>query len=73
MDRYGYTLTKGQLKEGPAKRYRKADLELMTTFQLREICRKEKIIQGVIDPLDKEELIRVVMRFRGEPGPTGST
>lgn len=64
MDRYGYVL-KQQIEKVPVKRYRKAELELMTTFQLREICRKEKIIQGVSDPMDKEELIRVVLRFRG--------
>ena len=38
---------------------------LMTTLQLKEICRKEKIIQGVINPMDKEELIRTILRFRG--------
>lgn len=64
MDRYGYILKR---PEEPASesRYRKAELELMTTFQLREICRKEKIIQGIIDPMDKEELIRTIVRFRG--------
>lgn len=64
MDRYGYILNqKTEKKE--EKRYHKADLELMTAFQLREICRKEKIIQGVLNPMDQEELIRVIMRFRG--------
>ena len=36
-----------------AGRYEKSELELMTTYQLREICRREKIINGVINPLDK--------------------
>ena len=45
--------------------YRLGELELMTTHQLREICRREKIIQGIINPLDKEELLRVIMRYRG--------
>lgn len=40
-------------------------LELMTTHQLREIYRQEKIIQGIINPLDKEELINVIMHYRG--------
>ena len=39
-------------------KYEKSELELMTTYQLREICRREKIMNGVIHPLDKEELIR---------------
>lgn len=45
--------------------YDRADLELMTTYQLREICRKYKFMNGVVDPLDKEELIRVVLRGIG--------
>lgn len=45
--------------------YDKADLELMTTYQLREICRKNKIMNGVVAPLDKEELVRVILRNFG--------
>ncbi|MBD5480399.1 MAG: molecular chaperone [Lachnospiraceae bacterium] len=45
--------------------YDKADLELMTTYQLREICRKNKIMNGVVDPLDKEELVRIILRSFG--------
>lgn len=45
--------------------YSKADLQLMTTHQLREICRKNKIMNGVVNPLDKEELIRVILRSMG--------
>ena len=43
-------------------KYEKSELELMTTYQLREICRREKIMNGVIHPLDKEELIQAIMR-----------
>ncbi|WP_250277265.1 acetate and sugar kinases/Hsc70/actin family protein [[Clostridium] colinum] len=46
-------------------KYYKEDLELMTLYKLREICKKEKIISGVINPLDKEELIRLILRYRG--------
>ncbi|MCM1560821.1 MAG: molecular chaperone [Butyrivibrio sp.] len=45
--------------------YDKADLELMTTYQLREICRKNRIMNGVVAPLDKEELIRIILRSFG--------
>lgn len=62
----GYILNKeGIKKEENKKLYRQAALELMTTHQLREICRQEKIIQGIINPMDKEELINVIMRYRG--------
>ncbi|MBO5030501.1 MAG: molecular chaperone [Lachnospiraceae bacterium] len=49
-----------------AENYEKSELELMTTFQLREICRREKIMNGVLHPLDKEELIRTIMRYKGK-------
>lgn len=52
-------------KQQTKKLYKQTDLELMTTHQLREICRQEKIIPGVLNPLDKEELIHVIMRYRG--------
>ena len=46
--------------------YDKAALELMTTYQLREICMQNKLMNGVINPLDKEELILIVMRSLGK-------
>lgn len=62
----GYILNReGIKKEENKKLYRKNSLELMTTHQLREICRREKIIQGLINPMDKEELVSVIMRYRG--------
>ncbi|MBQ6887088.1 MAG: molecular chaperone [Lachnospiraceae bacterium] len=62
----GYILNReGIKKEKEKKLYRQGELELMTTHQLREICRREKIVQGIINPLDKEELIHVIMRYRG--------
>ena len=45
-----------------AAKYEKSQLELMTTYQLREICRHEKIMNG-INALDKEELIQTIMRY----------
>lgn len=64
MDRYGYVLRRKEEKK-EAGRYRKADLQAMTTYQLKEICRMERIIQGVVNPMDREELIRVILKFRG--------
>ena len=61
-----YILNREDLKTAEQKKsYKQSELELMTTHQLREICRKEKIIQGMINPMDKEELIHVIMRYRG--------
>jgi len=47
------------------KLYRFKDLEGMTTHQLREICREEKIIKGVINTLDRDSLLQEIMRYRG--------
>lgn len=66
MDKYGYTLNRdGDMANKKKNRYYRLDLELMTTHLLREICRKEKIIHGVINPLDKDDLIRIILRYRG--------
>lgn len=64
MNRYTYTLNQDKVKKEP-RFYSRAELELMTTFQLRDICWRERIINGIQAPLDKDELIRQIMRFRG--------
>lgn len=62
----GYRLHREEIQQEKDKTlYRKEQLELMTTHQLREICRREKLVQGLLNPLDKEELIHVIMRYRG--------
>ncbi len=61
----GYILDRDGIEVGKKKLYRQGELELMTTHQLREICRREKIVHGILNPLDKEELIHVIMRYRG--------
>lgn len=58
--------TDNRKKTEHKRRYEKAELELMTTHQLREICRHEKIMNGIINPLDKEELIWTIMRSLGK-------
>lgn len=65
MERYTYTLNQNVSKE-ELHYYTREELELMTTFQLRDICWKEQIINGIQAPLDKDELIRQIMRFRGK-------
>lgn len=56
-------------KENPTpkqKRYKKSQLNTMTTVQLKEICIREKIMNGIINPLSRQELISTILRFRGE-------
>lgn len=62
----GYILNREGIKEEEKKKlYRQGELDLMTTHQLREICRRERIVEGIMNPMDKEELIHVIMRYRG--------
>lgn len=65
MGLYTYKLHKKQ-EENISKKYKEKDLILMTTFQLREICNKEKLVKSIVNPLDKEELIKLIMKYRGE-------
>lgn len=60
----GYTFTPN-LEKKEKNKYYKEDLQLMTLYKLKDICRKEGIISGIINPLDKEELIRLILRYRG--------
>lgn len=65
MSRYTYTLHPG--KTEPEKgTYKRSKLEKMTTFQLSEICRKEKLVMSSGNYMDREGLMRLIMRFRGQ-------
>ncbi|OOM74742.1 molecular chaperone [Clostridium sp. BL-8] len=66
MSLYSYKLHKVNEEENKKNKYKEKDLRLMNTFQLREICNKEKLVKSIINPLDKEELIRLIMKYRGE-------
>ncbi|BCZ45178.1 hypothetical protein psyc5s11_12450 [Clostridium gelidum] len=66
MSLYSYRLHKDNEQEKRRPKYKEKDIRLMTTFQLREICNKEKLVKSIINPLDKEELIRLIMKYRGE-------
>lgn len=65
MSRYTYTLHPGTTD--PEKgTYKRSKLEKMTTFQLSEICRKEKLVMSSGNYMDREGLMRLIMRFRGQ-------
>lgn len=65
MSRYTYTLNREQRDEN-VNTYKRKDLEKMTLFHLREICRKERLVVPAAQNLDHEGLIRLIMRFRGQ-------
>ncbi|RFZ79594.1 hypothetical protein DS742_07415 [Lacrimispora amygdalina] len=68
MKQLSYTFKQG--KE-PVRRmlYRKEELNRMTLFQLRDICERETIIHAAVDRMDREELIHLILRFRGSRTP----
>lgn len=65
MSQYTYTLRPGR-EEEKRHTYRQSELENMTTFHLREICRKERLVVSSAKNGDRDGLIRLIMRFRGQ-------
>ena len=53
IDKYTYTLNQDKTKQ-EYRSYSKSELELMTTFQLRDICFKERIINGIQAHMDND-------------------
>ena len=51
------------------RRYRYEELSRMTTMQLIDICEREDIIHAAVDRLDSEELIHLILQFRGNRTP----
>ncbi|MGL5436361.1 MAG: hypothetical protein ACRDBO_13335, partial [Lachnospiraceae bacterium] len=64
MSQYTYRLNPEKKKNEEKRLYKRSQLEQMTTFQLREICRQEHLVIQV-KALDREGIIRLIMRFRG--------
>jgi hypothetical protein len=69
MKSYSYKLNSpkgGELvgQGRPAVKYSRDELSDMTTLQLRNICHKEKLVEGLSGTLDREVLIRTVLKYR---------
>lgn len=65
MRQYTYTLNPNQT-EKENHTYKRSELEKMTVFRLQEICRKESLVIPTAQRTDREGLIRLIMRFRGQ-------
>jgi len=65
MRQYTYTLNPNQIEE-ESHTYKQSELEKMTVFRLQEICRKERLVIPSAQRTDREGLIRLIMRFRGQ-------
>ena len=66
MCAYSYKLNRDNSNQEKRKKYKEKDLKLMTTYQLKDICNKEKLVKSIVNPLDKQELVRLIMKYRGE-------
>lgn len=65
MSQYTYTLNPNRADDKNLT-YKQSELEKMTAFHLREICRKERLVVPSAQTTDRESLIRLIMRFRGQ-------
>ncbi|MCM3292080.1 molecular chaperone [Paenibacillus sp. MER 180] len=68
MSEYTYRLYKQPTKRDAGRKhveYTREELSEMTTFQLRNICHQEKLVEGMIHTLDRDGLIATVMKYRG--------
>lgn len=66
MGQYTYRLSRDhEEKAEPKDVYRLEELQGMTTYQLKEICHKQRLVVPMGTRLDREELIRFIMRYRG--------
>lgn len=65
MRQYTYTLNPNQTQK-ENHTYKRSELEKMTVFRLQEICRKERLVIPTAQRTDREGLIRLIMRFRGQ-------
>lgn len=59
-----YTLNQKSV-ETKNRHFTKEELIHMTTYQLREICIEEKIVNGIFSDFDRDKFIYQILRFRG--------
>lgn len=64
---FSYRLHTGREARDPGvdRKYTENELSGLTTFQLREICYREKLVQGYINTMDRDKLIRTILKYRG--------
>ncbi len=66
MNKYSYKLyANKRYTEKKYMTFTRVELMEMTTFQLRNICSKEKLVTGLINTLTRDQLIQTILRYRG--------
>ena len=46
-------------------RYTREELSELTTFQLRNICYRERLVEGISQGLDRDDTIRIILKYLG--------
>lgn len=46
-------------------RYTREELSELTTFQLRNICYRERLVEGISQGLSREDTIRIILKYLG--------
>ena len=62
--KYTYQLHKGDKIVNAL--YSREELERLTTLQLREVCKTEKIVIGVAYKLDRKYIVDTILKYRGQ-------
>lgn len=66
MNKYSYKLyANNRYTEKKYMTFTRVELMEMTTFQLRNICYKEKLVTGLMNTLTRDQLIETILRYRG--------
>ncbi|MGV2806009.1 hypothetical protein GNF85_20810, partial [Clostridium perfringens] len=60
-----YTDSTSQQRVRGKVSYTQDELTEMTTFQLRNICYRDRLVEGLSHRLDREEMIRVILKYLG--------
>ena len=59
----GYKLNREKQKDREAAAYTRKELELMSEYRLREICRREHIVKGMDPNVQGEALIEMILSY----------
>lgn len=52
------------MRGNPRRKYTREELMEMTVIKLRDICYEERLVKGVWHSMDRESLIRIILKYR---------
>ena len=61
----GYTYAIHKKEKAEQGVYSREELEELTTLQLRDVCKKEKLVYGAAYKIDRPYLIKLILKYRG--------